>query len=143
MKGNESTEYVVVQVENSNNVFLYKHFDKSIQFLSHLKLDSCLLDFDTLDQQLIILRKSGKTAVQESYQVVSDELKKKSEILFQNHEDFFLPVLNYESEGMKNLHKRWFDNVKEYFDRKEARIEKTKSKLNSDTVPVKKPKCES
>jgi len=138
-----SSENVIVQVESCNYLFLYKHFDNKILFLSHLKLDSCLLDFDTLDQQLIILRKSGKTAIQENYEVVNDELKKNNEILFANHEQFFLPVLNYESEGMKNLHKRWFDNVKEYFDRKEARIEKTKSKINCDSVPVKKPKCES
>ena len=27
---------------------------------------------------------------------------------------------------MKNLHKRWFDNMKDYMERKQRRIEKTK-----------------
>ena len=50
---------------------------------------------------------------------------------------------------MRNLHKRWFDNMKDYLERKEARIEKEKSKsssascaVNLSPVPIKKQKFE-
>ena len=80
--------------------------------------------------------------MQEHYQVENNELVIKNSENLQQFESFFLPILNYESEGLKSLHKRWFDNVREYFDRKEARIEKNLNKKNSDCVPAKKQKSE-
>ena len=107
-----------------------------------MKLDTCLLDFDSTESEIVILRKTDKAATLDTYQLVSDKLSKVGFWSLDSQEEFFEPVRNYESEGMKNLHKRWFDNVKEYFDRKEARIEKTKQKKQESTVPEKKAKSE-
>ena len=141
-----SSEYVVVQIESCANLVIYKLSDSKLMFHSYLKPESCLLDFDTFDNTLIVLRKTetDHSAVLDSYQVTNDDLGINKTVKFDkdNHLEFFKPIRNYEQEGMKNLHKRWFDNVKEYFDRKEARIEKTKSK-SQESVPVKKQKCES
>ena len=139
-----SSEYVVVQIENCTNLVIYKLSESKLVFHSYLKPDSCLLDFDSFDNCLVVLRKTEQSAVLDSYQVSNDDLLLNKTVKYdkETHLEFFKPTRNYEQEGMKNLHKRWFDNVKEYFDRKEARIEKTKSKVQ-ESVPVKKQKCES
>ena len=139
------SEYVVVQIESSQNLHLYKLQDNSFKFLTHLKSDSCVLDFDCFEEMLLVLKKTKSATILDCYQVQNDELVAAGTKKFDSpsHIKFFDPVKNFESEGMRNLHKRWFDNVKEYFDRKEARIEKIKAKSQDQIVPVKKQKCES
>ena len=92
-----------------------------------------------------MLKKTKSATTLDSYVVKNDELVLADTNKFDSpsHIKFFAPIKDFESEGMKNLHKRWFDNVKEYFDRKEARIEKIKAKSQDQIVPVKKQKCES
>ena len=145
IKTSASSELVVVQVENCSYLLVYKLNINSLELVSQLKLDTCLLDFDSTESEIVILRKSDRAATLDTYQHSADgKLSKVGFWALDSQEEFFEPVRNYESEGMKNLHKRWFDNVKEYFDRKEARIEKTKNKKkDDDCVPEKKPKCES
>ena len=139
------SEYVVVQIESSQNLHFYKLLDNSFKFLTHLKSDSCVLDFDCFEEKLVVLKKTKSATTLDSYVVKNDELVLADTNNFDSpsHIKFFDPIKNFESEGMKNLHKRWFDNVKEYFDRKEARIEKIKAKSQDQIVPVKKQKCES
>ena len=141
------SEYVVVQIESSQNLHFYKLHDNSFKFLTHMKTDSCVLDFDCFEEKLLVLKKTKSGTTLDSCLVnnENDELFAAHTISFdsQDHIKFFDPIKNFESEGMKNLHKRWFDNVKEYFDRKEARIEKIKAKSQDQIVPVKKQKCES
>ena len=139
------SEYVVVQIESSQNLHFYKLLDNSFKFLTHLKSDSCVLDFDCFEEKLLVLKKTQSASTLDSYVVKNDELVLADTNKFDSPSDikFFAPIKDFESEGMKNLHKRWFDNVKEYFDRKEARIEKIKAKSQDQIVPVKKQKCES
>ena len=136
-----------MQVENSENLHFYKLLNNSFNFLSHLKSDSCVLDFDSFDDRLQILKKSSSATILESYVVKNDDLVVAETAIFESptHIKFFEPIKSFTSEGMKSLHKRWFDNVKEYFDRKEARIEKINAKSQDQSVPVavKKQKCES
>ena len=136
-----------MQVENSENLHFYKLLNNSFNFLSHLKSDSCVLDFDSFDDRLLILKKSSSSTILESYVVKNDDLVVAETAIFESpaHIKLFEPIKSFTSEGMKSLHKRWFDNVKEYFDRKEARIEKINAKSQDQPVPVavKKQKCES
>ena len=135
----------MVQIESSQNLHFYRLYDNSFKFLTHMKIDSCVLDFDCFEENLLVLKKTKSSTTLDCCLVNNDELFAAHTISFDSpaHIKFFDPIKNVESEGMKNLHKRWFDNVKEYFDRKEARIEKIKAKSQDQIVPVKKQKCES
>ena len=135
----------MVQIESSQNLHFYKLLDNSFKFLTRLKTDSSVLDFDCYEDKLFVLKKTKSATSLDCYRVNNDELVPVESANFESpaHVKFFDPVRNFESEGMKNLHKRWFDNVKEYFDRKEARIEKIKAKSQDQIVPAKKQKCES
>ena len=142
-----SCDMLVVQVENFRNLLIYSlsRDGEKIKFRSQLELESCLLDFDTCGSELSVLRKSENSAVLESYQLDQHNVIKNKTIPFEGQDKFFVSIKNFEDEGLKNLHKRWFDNMKEYLERKEARIEKAKSKSStqqSEPVPVKKQKCE-
>ena len=140
---------LVVQVENCQNLLIYHVTGKTITFHSYLELDSCLLDFDSCGDQLVVLRKSESSAVLETYQLGNEHVTKNKTVSLEGHEKFFLSIKNFEDDGMRNLHKRWFDNMKDYLERKEARIEKEKSKSSSAScavslspVPIKKQKFE-
>ena len=140
-----SCDMLVVQVENFKNLLIYTLSGQTIRFRSQLALDSCLLDFDTCGAVLSVLRKTENSAVLESYQLDKQNIIKNKTVAFEGQEKFFLSIKNFEDDGLKNLHKRWFDNMKEYLERKEARIEKAKSKSSTqppEPVPVKKQKCE-
>ena len=139
---------ILVQVESCQNLLVYQLTSQSIQFKSRLELDSCLLDFDTRGSVLAVLRKSESSAVLETYQLDRDNISKIKTLSLESQDDFFVSIKNFEDEGVKNLHKRWFDNMKDYLERKEARLEREKSKSSSAScsvvppVPIKKQKCE-
>ena len=97
----------------------------------------------------MVLRKSESSAVLETYQLDKEHVTKNKTVSLEGHEKFFLSIKNFEDDGMRNLHKRWFDNMKDYLERKEARLEKEKSKsssascaVNLSPVPIKKQKFE-
>ena len=145
VKMRRSRDMLVVQVENFKNLLIYKLTGETIKFRCQLELQSCLLDFDSCGAELSVLRKTENSAVLESYQLDQENIIKNKTLAFQDQEKFFLSIQNFEDDGLKNLHKRWFDNMKEYLERKEARIEKAKSKSSTQPpvpVPVKKQKCE-
>ena len=145
VKISSCSEMMIVQVENCSTLLCYTVMENSrIIFDSRVKPDSCLLDFDTSDdmRELLILRKTESAASVDTHQILTNTWSKVGHWSLDSQQEFFTPIINYESEGMNHLHKRWFDNVKEYFDRKEARIEKNKNKSKDAAVPEKKQKCE-
>ena len=95
-----------------------------------------------------MLSKSDKAAVLDTYLIDGGNIMKSKTVDLESQDKFFLSIKNFEDEGVKNLHKRWFDNMKEYLERKEARLEREKSKSSSAScsvvppVPIKKQKCE-
>ena len=136
-------EFAFVQVESSNHLLIYKLLNGQIQFVNK-KHVGYLLDFDTCDDQILILSRDSSSVKMEVYKMedsVTMHTQMQLDFNSSENQDFFKPTSNYENEGMKNLHKRWFDNVREYFDRKEARIEKKKQKMPLP-INVKKQKCE-
>ena len=145
VKIRRSRDILVVQVENFKNLLIYKMSGETIKFRSQLELEPCLLDFDTCGAELRVLRKTENSAVLECYQLDQENFIKNRTMTFEGQDKFFLPIRNFEDDGLKNLHKRWFDNMREYLERKEARIEKAKSKSSTQQpapVPIKKQKCE-
>ena len=145
VKISSCSEMMIVQVENCSTLLCYTVMENSrIMFDSRVKPDSCLLDFDMSDdmRELLILRKTESAASVDTHQILTNTWSKVGHWSLDSQQEFFTPIINYESEGMNHLHKRWFDNVKEYFDRKEARIEKNKNKSKDAAVPEKKQKCE-
>jgi len=129
----------LVQIEGYKGICVYEFNNNKLALKQELKLNSFLLDYDISEQQLFLLNKSEESVSLDIYKIVESGLEKESSVLLEEHQEFFSPVDNYENEGVKNLHKRWFDNVKDYMERKEARVSKTKV---SQPPAVKKQKCE-
>jgi len=130
---------VLVQVEGHKGLCVYEYLNEKLVLKQELKLNSFILDFDVHNDQLVLLSKDQKSISVESFKVSSSSVVKEFEEALDEYGDFFIPVNDYESEGVKNLHKRWFDNVKDYMERKEARVNKTKA---PQQPVVKKQKCE-
>jgi len=130
----------LVQIEGHKGICVYEYINNKLALKQELKLNSFLLDYDIFDQSLALLNKTESSVSLDIFKILDSGLVKDSSVLLEEHEDFFTPVDNYENEGVKNLHKRWFDNVKDYMDRKEARENKTKV---IQPPAVKKQKCES
>lgn len=129
----------LVQIEGYKGVCVYEYRDHKLTLKQELKLSSYLLDYDISDQQLLLLNKTEDSVSLDIYQINDSGIVKESSVSLEGYGDFFSPVDNYEDEGVKNLHKRWFDNVKDYMERKEVRVNKTKV---SQPPVVKKQKCE-
>ena len=142
----------LVQVEGFSGLLVY-----GIQFgisnsapvisLKHtLTLDdSFLLDygFDASSETLFLLVKKGKAVSLDTYKLEFSKLVKESSRIFNDTtfgdpKDIFGPLASYEKTGLENLHKRWFDNVKDYMEKKASRQEQMKRK----EPPVKKQKVE-
>ena len=77
----------------------------------------------------------------ETYKMDCSKLVKESVHSFSDlkQADFFDSVKDFEKSNLENLHKRWFDNVKDYMEKKESRQEQMKRK---DPPPAKKLKPE-
>jgi len=129
----------LVQIEGHKGVCVYEYSSEKITFKQDLKLDCFLLDYDVHSDQLFILSKKEKSVSLQTFKISSSGLVKESSESLVELNEFFSPVDDYENEGVKNLHKRWFDNVKDYMDRKEARVQKTKA---PQSPAVKKQKCD-
>lgn len=129
----------LVQIEGYKGICVYEYNNGKLVLKQELKLKSFLLDYDVHHDQLFLLNKAESSVCLDIYKIDASGLVKDSSISLDEHENFFSPVDDYENEGVKNLHKRWFDNVKDYMERKEARVNKTKV---SQPPAVKKQKCE-
>jgi len=128
VKSLNSSQFVV-QVEGYVGLCLYR-YDGNLVFTQNLELKSLLLDFDVFNDMLIILSKDQETFNLDKYLLENDKLVFKHSVSLNEYAELFSSVDNFEDEGLGNLHKRWFDNVKEYMERKEARINKSKSSEN-------------
>ena len=108
-----------------------------------IPLSSCLLDYDfePSSETLHILLKKETSVVVETYKMDCSKLVKESVHSFSDlkQADFFDSVKDFEKSNLENLHKRWFDNVKDYMEKKESRQDQMKRK---DPPPAKKLKPE-
>jgi len=129
----------LVQIEGYKGVCVYEYSNNKLILKQELKLNSLLLDYDISDQGLVLLNKTESSVCLDIFKIIDSGLVKESTIPLEEHDDFFAPIANYENEGVKNLHKRWFDNVKDYMERKEVRENKTKV---TQPPAIKKQKCE-
>merc|ERR1712192_167369 len=128
----------LVQVENFSGLLLYGlNFGMlkgraGIILKQTISLSSCLLDYDfesSSETLHILFKMDCSKLVKESVHSFSD-LKQA---------DFFDSVKDFEKSNLENLHKRWFDNVKDYMEKKESRQDQMKRK---DPPPAKKLKPE-
>ena len=105
-----------------------------------LCLESSILDFDfePTSETLFILLKEDNSVKLDTFKIEVSKLVKDSTYIFSDLEDFLAPVADFEANNLENLHKRWFDNVKEYMEKKESRLEQMKRK----DPPVKKQKVD-
>jgi len=116
----------LVQIEGHKGLCVYEYCDDEIRLKQELKLNCYILDFHVHEHTLSLLNKTEEAVNLNIYTVEDAALIKESSLALDEAGDFFTPVDNFEQEGVKNLHKRWFDNVKDYLERKEARVNKTK-----------------
>ena len=141
----------LVQVEGFSGLLVYgiqfgiSNSTPVISLKYTLSLDSFLLDygFDASSETLFLLVKKSKAVSLDTYKVEFSKLVKESSRIFNDTtfgdpKDIFGPLANYEKTGLENLHKRWFDNVKDYLEKKASRQEQMKRK----EPPVKKQKVE-
>jgi len=139
----------LVQVENFSGLLLYGlNFGMlkgkaGISLKQTISFSSCLLDYDfePSSETLHILLKKDTSVVVETYKMDCSKLVKESVHSFSDlkQADFFDSVKDFEKSNLENLHKRWFDNVKDYMEKKESRQEQMKRK---DPPPAKKLKPE-
>ena len=146
-------ELFVVQVEGYQGLVMYRleggtgaEGGADIKLVQRLPLPppaSCLLDFDTNNGELqLLVQTEDKSVLLQTYTLNDANLLSfAGSVGMSNPQvgDFFQPIANFESDGLANLHKRWFDNVKDYLERKEARINKLQA---LQTIPEKKQKLE-
>ena len=140
---------IISQVENFSGLLLYGlNFGmlkgKAVISLKQtISFDFCLLDYDfePSSESLHVLLKVDSSVMVETYKMDCSKLVKDSTHSFNDlkQADFFDSVKDFEKSNLENLHKRWFDNVKDYMEKKESRQEQMKRK---DPPPTKKLKPE-
>jgi len=128
----------LVQVENFSGLLLYGlnfgmlEGKAGISLKQTISLSSSLLDYDfePSSETLHILLKNDTSVVVETYKIDCSKLVKDSVHSFSDlkQADFFDAVKDFEKSNLENLHKRWFDNVKDYMEKKESRQEEMKRK---------------
>ena len=126
------------QVENFSGLLLYGlnfgmlEGKAGISLKQTISLSSSLLDYDfePSSETLHILLKNDTSVVVETYKIDCSKLVKDSVHSFSDlkQADFFDAVKDFEKSNLENLHKRWFDNVKDYMEKKESRQEEMKRK---------------
>jgi len=131
---------VICQVERAKDLALYHlNHEHQLVLVDTLKLDGHLLShyyhLPSLTLHLLFRQEDDTGIFTESFTVENKTLKRTNidELSFMS-EDFFSSLNNLSIRGPEGLHKRWFDNVKDYNERKEARILKNQNKQ----PPVKK-----
>jgi len=139
----------LVQAENFSGLLLYGlnfgmlESKAGISLKQTIPITSSILDYDfepSSDTVHILLKKDSSVIV-ETFKIECSKLVKDATYSFSDLEqtDFFDPVKDFEKSNLENLHKRWFDNVKDYMEKKESRKEEMKRK---DPPPTKKLKPE-
>jgi len=139
----------LVQVENFSGLLLYGlnfgmlESKAGISLKQTIPITSSILDYDfepSSDTVHILLKKDSSVEV-ETFKIECSKLVKDATYSFSDlkQTDFFDPVKDFEKSNLENLHKRWFDNVKDYMEKKESRKEEMKRK---DPPPAKKLKPE-
>jgi len=139
----------LVQVENFSGLLLYGlnfgmlESKAGISLKQTIPITSSILDYDfepSSDTVHILLKKDSSVEV-ETFKIECSKLVKDATYSFSDlkQTDFFDPVKDFDKSNLENLHKRWFDNVKDYMEKKESRKEEMKRK---DPPPAKKLKPE-
>ena len=142
-------DWFFFQVENFSGLLLYGlNFGMlkgkaGINLKQTISFSSSLLDYDfePSSETLHVLLKNDTSVVVETYKMDCSKLVKDSVHSFSDlkQADFFDSVKDFEKSNVENLHKRWFDNVKDYMEKKESRQEQMKRK---EPPPAKKLKPE-
>ena len=137
------------QVENFSGLLLYGlsfgmlESKAGISLKQTIPITSSILDYDfePSSDTVHILLKMDNAVVVETFKIECSKLVKDATYSFSDlkQTDFFDPVKDFEKSNLENLHKRWFDNVKDYMEKKESRKEQMKRK---DPPPAKKLKPE-
>jgi len=139
----------LVQVENFSGLLLYGlnfgmlESKAGISLKQTIPITSSILDYDfePSSDTVHILLKMDSSVVVETFKIECSKLVKDATYSFSDlkQTDFFDPVKDFDKSNLENLHKRWFDNVKDYMEKKESRKEEMKRK---DPPPAKKLKPE-
>jgi len=127
-----NTDLVLAQVESCNHLLLYSFTDTEINLQQQIQLqkDCVLLDFGVTASSLFCLAQSA--ADQTTPTVITLQQFNLNQGVFETGACIDLPSeIRFDSEtgggDLKNLHKRWFDNMKDYMERKQMRMEKART----------------
>jgi len=125
------TDLVLAQVEGCNHLLLYSVTDTEINLQQQIQLqkDCLLLDFGVTASSLFCLAQS---ADQTRPTVMALHQFNLNQGVFETGACIDLPSeISFDSDmgsgDLKNLHKRWFDNMKDYMERKQMRMEKART----------------
>jgi len=128
----------LVQVENFSGLLLYGlnfgmlESKAGISLKQTIPITSSILDYDfePSADTVHILLKMDSSVVVETFKIECSKLVKDATYSFSDlkQTDFFDPVKDFDKSNLENLHKRWFDNVKDYMEKKESRKEEMKRK---------------
>jgi len=129
---------ILVQLEGFKGLSVYKYKDNVLDINQVVPLSSSFLDFVYMSSScmLFLLLRNSSSLITASYALEEGNLTLKNATSEEDADGFFAPLSDFEDEGMDSLHKKWFDNIKDYMQRKEARLNSRNS--NNEPQPIKK-----
>jgi len=129
--------HLAVSLEAFQGIVLYQLHDEKFSFTRKLSISSALWSFRFLNfNELMFIQACDANPLV----ILKLEDSKEMKVPLKNSQDFFKDAMatpNSSTSFVEELHKRWFDNVKDYMDKKKEREEgietnKKKIKTNQD-----------
>lgn len=127
---NTKNTLITVSLEKFNGILVYAYCDNELTYLKKILSSGPLWDHQFINATEVALLQAKEN---ENIDIVNIEENKHE--LVKTHADFFKDAMETPDSAslfVEELHKRWFDNVKEYLDKKRERVdnsEKAKKKM--------------
>jgi len=145
VKAFNNTHNFIVQIEELDGCLLYSYdpLTNAITLEQTVKFDTKLLDFSIDSDHLLLITHTKGTESKFCllrYKLKENRLEESSSL--EVPASIISCTENNLSGDRESLHKRWFDNMKDYLERKQIRLEQSKNKAvalkESSELPCKK-----
>jgi len=117
------TMLIAVSLEKFNGILIYSFCDNELNFLKKISSSGSIWDHHFVGAKEVAILQAVEN---ENIDILNIDENKHELVKTQN--DFFKDAMatpDSASVFVEELHKRWFDNVKEYLDKKRERVDNT------------------